>query len=73
MCAAARAAEQSAGVQEASRDQEQYVARIQAFVEELKGLPIAIQKDRANEQHYEVRAQGLAQLWCTCICGHSHT
>ena len=30
------------------------MARIQAFVEELKGLPIAIETDRANEQHYEV-------------------
>ena len=44
-------------MQEAARDQEHYVARIQAFVEELQGLPIAIETNRANEQHYEVWRQ----------------
>ena len=28
--------------------------RKQAFVDELKGMPIALHTDKANEQHYEV-------------------
>ena len=43
-------------MQESAFDQEQQVARIQAFVDELKRLPIAIETDAANEQHYEVRS-----------------
>ncbi|KAK9804356.1 hypothetical protein WJX72_008944 [[Myrmecia] bisecta] len=34
--------------------QEAYQQKVQAFVEELKGMPIAIQTAAANEQHYEV-------------------
>lgn len=33
---------------------EQQVERKMAFVQELKGLPIAVQTAAANEQHYEV-------------------
>ena len=29
--------------------------KVQAFVEELKTLPIAVQTAAANEQHYEAR------------------
>lgn len=34
---------------------EEYQEKLEAFVEELKGMPIAIETDAANEQHYEVR------------------
>ena len=33
---------------------EEFQARLQVFVEELKKLPVAIETDSANEQHYEV-------------------
>ena len=36
--------------------------KVQAFVEELKTLPIAVQTAAANEQHYEVLPSGSA-LW----------
>lgn len=46
--------------------EEQY-ARVSSFVAELKGMPIAVSTDEANQQHYEVR-RGLggasASLWC---------
>eukprot|EP00887_Chlorella_sp_A99_P007144 scaffold2.g7144.t1 len=31
---------------------EEYLERLQAFVDELKGMPVAIQTTAANEQHY---------------------
>ena len=34
---------------------EQQYARVSAFVDELRKLPIAISTDEANQQHYEVR------------------
>ena len=34
--------------------------KVQAFVEELKTLPIAVQTATANEQHYEVQPCGSA-------------
>jgi cyclopropane-fatty-acyl-phospholipid synthase len=33
---------------------EERAAKVQAFVEELKTMPIAIQQAKANDQHYEV-------------------
>lgn len=33
---------------------EERAAKVQAFVEELKTMPIAIQQTKANDQHYEV-------------------
>lgn len=33
---------------------EEMYARLQEFVEELKEMPVAVQTDAANEQHYEV-------------------
>ena len=33
---------------------EEFYRRLQEFVEELKGMPVAIETDTANEQHYEV-------------------
>lgn len=41
-------------VQEQEGSEEEYQQRRQKFVEELKGLPIAIQTAAANEQHYEI-------------------
>ena len=41
-------------MQERQGGEEEYQARLQGFVEELKSLPIAIQTKTANEQHYEV-------------------
>ncbi|CAM9527014.1 unnamed protein product [Choristocarpus tenellus] len=35
---------------------EEQLARKEAMVEELKGMPIAVQQDAANDQHYEVNA-----------------
>ena len=32
--------------------------RLQAFVDELKTMPVAIQTQEANEQHYEVALSG---------------
>ena len=33
---------------------EEFQQRLQAFVEELKSMPVAVETDTANEQHYEV-------------------
>ena len=33
---------------------EDYQLKLQAFVDELKTMPIAVETDAANEQHYEV-------------------
>lgn len=33
---------------------EEFYAKLQEFVEELKQMPVAVQTDAANEQHYEV-------------------
>jgi hypothetical protein len=33
---------------------EEYETRLQEFVDELKTMPVAVQTDSANEQHYEV-------------------
>ncbi len=33
---------------------EEYQLKLQAFVDELKTMPIAVETDAANEQHYEV-------------------
>lgn len=41
---------------EAARDHEQRVARMQDFLAELRAAPIAIHTDDANAQHYEVPA-----------------
>ena len=38
--------------------------KVQAFVEELKTLPIAVQTAAANEQHYEVLRSGSALFFC---------
>ncbi len=38
--------------------------KVQAFVEELKTLPIAVQTAAANEQHYEVLSCGTALPFC---------
>ena len=37
---------------------EAQVAFKQQFVSELSAMPVAINTDDANEQHYEVRANG---------------
>ena len=34
---------------------EEYQRRLQAFVDELKSMPVAVQTLAANEQHYEVQ------------------
>lgn len=39
-----------------SADGEEYQQKLQAFVDELKGMPVAVQTLAANEQHYEVEA-----------------
>lgn len=39
---------------ETSASAEDYHAKLQAFVDELKGMPVAVQTAAANEQHYEV-------------------
>lgn len=33
---------------------DEFYAKLQEFVEELKGMPVAVQTEAANEQHYEV-------------------
>ena len=38
-----------------SADGEEYQQKLQAFVDELKGMPVAVQTLAANEQHYEVQ------------------
>ena len=38
---------------------EEYQEKLEAFVEELKGMPIAIETDAANEQHYEVHPNAV--------------
>ena len=38
-----------------SADGEEYQQKLQTFVDELKGMPVAVQTLAANEQHYEVR------------------
>lgn len=40
--------------QESQGGEEGYQARLQAFVQDLKSLPVAVQTRAANEQHYEV-------------------
>lgn len=42
--------------------------KVQAFVEELKTLPIAVQTAAANEQHYEVLPSGSALCFSLNIC-----
>lgn len=39
---------------ETSARGEEYETRLQEFVDELKTMPVAVQTDSANEQHYEV-------------------
>jgi cyclopropane-fatty-acyl-phospholipid synthase len=47
-----------------SADGEEYQQKLQAFVDELKGMPVAVQTLAANEQHYEVRVHvGQWQYW----------
>lgn len=41
---------------------EEYQEKLEAFVEELKGMPIAIETDTANEQHYEVRSTACSPM-----------
>jgi len=40
--------------QSSPRSGSEFYERLQSFVEELKGMPVAVQQDAANEQHYEV-------------------
>jgi cyclopropane-fatty-acyl-phospholipid synthase len=64
---AARAAEASAPGGEARAE------RLQAFVDELRALPIAVQTKEANEQHYEVpteyylKALGPRRKYSSCL------
>lgn len=47
-------------MQEYSGDQEQYWEKLQDFVADLKSLPVAINTEDANEQHYEVTSAAVA-------------
>jgi len=40
--------------QSSPSDGEEFERQLQAFVDELKSLPVAVETDAANEQHYEV-------------------
>lgn len=58
---------------------EEYLERLQAFVDELKGMPVAIQTTAANEQHYEVptgyflAALGPRLKYSSCLYASSST
>lgn len=60
---------------QAARPMATVQASKQAYVEELKTLPIALHTDKANEQHYEVRAAGCHAVSCllraACCCARS--
>lgn len=43
---------------------EGYQTTLQAFVDELKSMPVAVQTAAANEQHYEVWRAACCSLWC---------
>ncbi len=43
---------------------EEQERRKQAFVDELKSLPIAVQTSIANEQHYEASGRGVHCSLC---------
>ena len=44
---------------------EDYQRTLQAFVQELKTMPIAVETDAANEQHYEVVRLTVNLTHCT--------
>ena len=52
---------------------EEHQRRLQAFVDELKTMPIAVETDAANEQHYEVPTQyfnavlGARRKYSSCL------
>lgn len=66
-------------MQSSPRSGEDYEQRLNEFVEELKSLPIAIETDAANEQHYEVPTEyfnlvlGHHRKYSCCLYSHPTT
>jgi cyclopropane-fatty-acyl-phospholipid synthase len=46
---------------------EAFQEKMQAFVEELKSMPVAVETDAANEQHYEVPTE-----YFNAVLGQKH-